>query len=167
MGANPPHWLASSCADYTRGRGPDNGVNCGYAELTAGTIRSLTSLTSTTSGRSAINFMGPRWDDPALQSVVSGFGPGYRRYPGGTVSTFWRWRAGWWDTTPCQGPTRARVDHTLPIFANMGNATGASVLFNLNLVSLPQQVVTTAVQDDALRQDQLSCCRQRLEQAYP
>ena len=81
-----------------------------------------------------------RLDNPTLLRAAAALHPMVLRYPGGTLANYWNWRTGWFIRHDL--PSRLRwtkhrthVPYTLSRFKTIVNATGASPVFDLNLLT--------------------------------
>jgi hypothetical protein len=98
----------------------------------AGPVRTVT---PTLLGLNGVNTTGPAWSSSAFDAVLSKFGPGVIRYPGGTAANYWSWTDGWYEPGKWPGEPAKAVNDTLPVFGTGLTAAAAMPLFNLNTVT--------------------------------
>ncbi|MEC3956786.1 hypothetical protein VMT65_27375 [Nocardia sp. CDC153] len=79
-----------------------------------------------------------QWHDPAFQDALAAVGPGLIRVQGGTTSQWIDWRTGLFDEQDgggFAGRNAGRPPITLPDWADIVRRTGATPLFDLNVVT--------------------------------
>jgi hypothetical protein len=88
------------------------------------------------------NWSGTWTDEAYTSSVAKQLQPGFLRYPGGTNSLYWDWSSGWFaddvDWTKSNIPWLGKLPrrpYTLEHFARGINATGATPVFVLNMLT--------------------------------
>lgn len=89
-----------------------------------------------TLGLNGENGGGPVYSNAAFANALVGYRPGTLRYPGGTAANFWDWRQGWYQPNgPWPGQPGKRIDNTLATFASIVTSTGATPVFDVNVVT--------------------------------
>ena len=102
-------------------------------------------------GLNAVNTTGPRWDDGGLDAVLSKFGPGMLRYPGGTNANYWDWRKGWFQPGRWPAEKPKPVDDKIGVFKTGLTAAGSAPLFVLNVLTYQGAVGSAALNGAMLR----------------
>ena len=102
-------------------------------------------------GLNAVNTTGPRWDDGGLDAVLSKFGPGVLRYPGGTNANYWDWRKGWFQPGRWPAEKPKPVDDKIGVFRTGLTAAGSAPLFVLNVLTYRGAVGSAALNGAMLR----------------
>jgi len=99
----------------------------------SGVSRPIATLTLGLNGE---NGGGPVYSNAGFASALVGYRPGTLRYPGGTTANFWDWRQGWYQPNgPWPGQPGKRIDNTLATFASIVASTGATPVFDVNVVT--------------------------------
>ncbi len=102
-------------------------------------------------GLNAVNTTGPRWDNSKLDAVLTKFGPGVLRYPGGTNANYWAWKAGWFQPGRWPSELPNYVDDKIGVFQVALNAAGSAPLYNLNVLTYHGAIGTNALNGAMLR----------------
>ncbi len=101
-------------------------------------------------GFNAQMMRGPSWSDEEFLQKVKQLHPKLIRYPGGTVASYWDWKAGWLKQgVPLKGDWKSIPKNpvTLPLLKFACDSTGAMPVFVLNMMTS-----TLADQMEMLRQ---------------
>lgn len=85
-------------------------------------------------------FLNPvlSWTDPALETGIENVAIGSVRYPGGDSGNYWDWQQG--TVYPLGGNTS--VDDFLADLSSLSQATGVSPLYNINVMTFNNQLIT-------------------------
>jgi len=128
-----------------------------------GTVRTVTPALL---GLNAVNVTGPRWDDTKLDAVLSKFGPGVLRYPGGTNANYWDWQKGWFQPGqwPSEKPTP--VNDKIGVFKVGLSAAGAAPMFVLNVLTYQGAIGTDSLNTTML-QGQIAFLRAAAQAGLP
>jgi hypothetical protein len=93
----------------------------------------------------------PSWTDPALQNAIGAVGIQNVRFPGGDAGNYWDWQNG--TMYPLGGS--ANVEDSLGSVLNLTQATGVSPLYNLNVMTYDNSLVSSSTLSAAIS-DQLA-----------
>ena len=96
-----------------------------------------------TLGLNGENASGPVYSTAGFASSLVSYRPGTLRYPGGTTANFWDWRQGWYQPNGrWPGQPGKQVDNTLATFASIVRSTGATPVFDVNVVTWQGRIAT-------------------------
>lgn len=124
-------------------------------------------ITSWTLGLNGENAGGPVYSNAGFANALAGYGAGTLRYPGGTAANFWDWRQGWYQPNgPWPGEPGNRIDNTLATFASIVTRTGATPVFDVNVVTWQGRIASDA-DVPAMIADTLSLLRAARDAGIP
>jgi hypothetical protein len=125
-------------------------------------------VTPTLLGLSGDNTTGPSLISPHFKSAFTSYEPGVLRYPGGTPANYWDWQNGWFQPGNAHWPaeTYRQIDDRLEATTPALQATGATPMFDLNVLTY-NGLIATSAQNTEMLDSQLSMLKAAAKDGWP